>query len=305
MTTRFNSRTTAEEVTAGLDLSGKTFVVTGVNSGLGLETLRVLARRGAHVIGAARTLDKARAACKSVAGDTTPVACELSEMESVRDCARTIDALNTPLDVLICNAGIMAPARLSVKNGLESQFLTNHMGHFLLTYLLQDALKKAPQGRIVMLSSLAHALAGRRAIDYDNLDGSRGYRPWQFYGQSKLANLLTARAFNERLRGTSVTANAVHPGVIGTNLSRDVGGFSGWLLRNPAVSALSERLLNKSVAEGASTQCFVATHPSLEGVGGRYFADNAEARPVIRGNPRGLADRLWEFSVDYLAPYLR
>jgi len=305
MATPFDRRATAEQVTAGLDLSGKTFVVTGVNSGLGHETLRVLAQRGAHVIGAARTLDKARAACKSVAGDTTPVACELSEMESVRDCARTIDALNTPLDVLICNAGIMAPARLSVKNGLESQFLTNHMGHFLLTYLLQDALKKAPQGRIVMLSSLAHALAGRRAIDYDNLDGSRGYRPWQFYGQSKLANLLAARAFNERLRGTSVTANAVHPGVIGTNLSRDVGGFSGWLLRNPAVSALSERLLNKSVAEGASTQCFVATHPSLEGVGGRYFADNAEARPVIRGNPRGLADRLWEFSVDYLAPYLR
>jgi WW domain-containing oxidoreductase len=305
MTTRFNSRSTAEEVTAGLDLSGKTVVVTGVNSGLGHETLRVLAQRGAHVIGAARTLEKARAACKSVAGDTTPVACELAEMESVRDCARTINALDAPVDVLICNAGIMAPARLSVKNGLESQFLTNHMGHFLLTYLLQDTLKKAPEGRIVMLSSLAHALAGRRAIDYDNLDGSRGYRPWQFYGQSKLANLLTARAFNERLRGTSVTANAVHPGVIGTNLSRDVGGFSGWLLRNPAVSALSERLLNKSVAEGASTQCFVATHPSLKGVGGRYFADNAEARPVIRGNPRGLADRLWEFSVDYLASYLR
>lgn len=305
MATRFDRRATAEEVTAGLDLSGKTVAVTGVNSGLGHETMRVLAERGAHVIGAARTLDKAREACESVDGDTTPVACELSEMDSVLECARTINALDVPLDVLICNAGIMAPARLSVKNGLESQFLTNHMGHFLLTYLLQDALKEAPEGRIVMLSSLAHALAGRRAIDYDNLDGSRGYRPWQFYGQSKLANLLAARAFNERLRGSSVTANAVHPGVISTNLSRDVGGLSGWLLRNPAVSALSARLLNKSVAEGASTQCFVATHPSLKGVGGRYFADNAEARPLIRGKPRELAERLWAFSVDYLAPYLR
>ena len=143
MPSTIKAKSTAEEVTAGLDLSDKTFVVTGVNSGLGHETMRVLTSRGAHVIGAARSMDKATAACDSVEGESTPVACELSDMDSVAACARTIQDSGKAVDGLICNAGIMALPELKVKDGLELQFLTNHMGHFLLTYLLQEE-----QGRL-------------------------------------------------------------------------------------------------------------------------------------------------------------
>jgi NAD(P)-dependent dehydrogenase (short-subunit alcohol dehydrogenase family) len=305
MSSTIKAKSTAEEVTAGLDLSDKIFVVTGVNSGLGHETMRVLTSRGAHVIGAARSMDKAAAACDSVAGETTPVACELSDMDSVAACAKTIQDSGVAVDGLICNAGIMALPDLKVKDGLELQFLTNHMGHFLLTYLLQEPLKAAPQGRIVMLSSMAHVMTVRGGIDFDNLDGAKGYRGWTFYGQSKLANLLSARAFNDHLAGTRVSANAVHPGVINTNLARDLGGITGWLQRNPVIIAVMNKLVSKSVPQGASTQCYVATSPDLQGVGGKYFADNAEARPSKYAGSARLKKQLWEFSLDYLDAYIR
>ena len=180
----FNKKSTAEDVTSGLDLSGLNILITGVNSGLGFESMRVLADRGAHVIGAARTLKKAREACKSVQGKTTPVACELSDMSSVAKCAEKVKALAIPIDRIICNAGIMALPKLQVKNGLEMQFLTNHMGHFLLLSLLQETVKESSEGRIVLLSSAAHQLTVKGGINFNNLDGSRGYSAWQFYGQS-------------------------------------------------------------------------------------------------------------------------
>lgn len=299
----FTKKSTAEDVTEGLDLSGKTYVVTGVNSGIGHETLRVLALRGAHVIGLARTLEKAQAACDSVTGNTTPLACELSDMDSVAACAREIVAMGIVVDGLICNAGILAPPELQVVNGLELQFLTNHMGHFLLTYLLQDALKKSADGRIVLLSSAAHRVPVRNGIDFENLDGSAGYKPWRCYGQSKLANLLAAKAFNKRLAGTSVTANAVHPGSIETNIARNARGFVA-AMSNSKLALNISRLFLKSIPQGAATQCYVATRPELKGVGGRYFADNREAKNSKLGNSEDLADRLWDFSVDYLQDYL-
>lgn len=305
MPAKIKARSTAEQVTEGLDLSGKTFVVTGVNSGLGHETLRVLTSRGAHVIGAARSMDKAATACDAVSGTTTPVACELSDMDSVAACAKSIQDSGVAIDALICNAGIMALPKLNVKDGLELQFLTNHMGHFLLTYLLQEPLKAAPQGRIVMLSSLAHTLTVRGGINFDNLDGAKGYRGWTFYGQSKLADLLSARAFNDHLAGTRVSANAVHPGVINTNLARDVAGPIGWFQRNSVMTSISDRFLTKTIPQGASTQCYVATHPDLKGVGGKYFADNDQARPSRHARNESLKRELWEFSLDYLDAYIR
>lgn len=299
----FKSHATAESVTKTLDLSGHTIMITGVNSGLGFETMRVLAARGAHVIAAARTLDKARAAAGKVEGKVSPIACELSCFKSVSECAESIQSMNGDLDVLICNAGIMALPKLTVKHGLEMQFLCNHMGHFLLSYLLKDKLIEA-RGRLVMLSSLAHFYSVKGGINFDNLDGANGYDAWQFYGQSKLANLLTARAFHEHFGDAGLTALAVHPGVINTNLGRDLKGLAGLVLSLPFANKVLEFSGGKTIAEGAACQCYAATHPSVRGLGGRYFSDCKEAISSRPSQDPDLAQRLWNYSLDYLADYL-
>ena len=300
----FTKRSTAEQVTNDVDLKGKTVVMTGVNSGLGYEAMRVLASRGAHVIGLARSFEKATKACADTEGVTTPLACELSDLDSVRECADEILAMNIPIDVVICNAGIMALPELTLKDGLELQFLTNHMGHFLLVYLLQDKLKQAEEGRIVMLSSMGHQMTVKGGIDFDNLDGSQGYKGWKFYGQSKLANLLTANAFDERLQGAGVRANAVHPGVINTNLTRSLDGVLGVFFKLPFAGLLMDHVFGKTIPQGASTQCYVATHPTLKGVGGKYFSDNKEEKTSYYGSNKELADKLWDYSVEYLKSYI-
>ena len=284
----FGYGSSAEDVTAGLDLGGQTILLTGCNSGIGKETLRVLALRGAHVIAAARTEEKARAACADVGGETTPVACELSEPSSVRACAARVKELGRPLNAIICNAGIMALPKLTLEQGYELQFFTNHMGHFILVTSLLDQL--ADDGRVVMLSSDAHKGAPREGIQFDNLDGSKGYSPWAAYGQSKLANLLFAKHLATRLEGTGKTANSVHPGVIHTNLARSM---------NPAVNvvlAIGAPLVLKSAAQGAATQCYVAVHPGPAGVTGQYFADCNVSRPSYNGRNAELAAELWEAS---------
>jgi WW domain-containing oxidoreductase len=294
----FNKRSTAEQVTEGLDLSGKTMVITGVNSGLGFESMRVLTERGAHVIGLARTLEKAQKACAEVDGTTTPLACELSDLDSVLACARSIQKMGTAIDVLMTNAGIMAPQKLSLANGVEMQFATNHLGHFVLIRQLLEQLKAAPAGRIVILSSAAHTMSVRGGIDFGNLDASHGYDPWRFYGQSKLANLLTARALDKRLEGSNVSVNSVHPGIIRTNLGRDAGGF---LIRLMSLFAV---LVEKNVAQGAATQCYVATHPDLDGISAEYFSDCRIARPSRYGRNDLLAEELWQASEELTRGYL-
>ena len=290
-------RSTAEGVTEGIDLTGKTVVITGVNSGLGHESMRVLASRGARVIGLARTREKADTACAAVDGDCHGVACELSDLDSVRECARQVAALGMPIDVLMTNAGIMAPRQLDTANGVEMQFATNHLGHFLLVHHLLDQVKAA-KGRIVILSSAAHTMPVSGGIDFENLDGSRGYSPWRFYGQSKLANLLHARELDRRLRDTGVTVNALHPGVIKTNLGRDAGGF---LMVAAGLLALP---FMKNVGQGAATQCYLAAHPDLEGISGRYFADCKETRTSAWGRDDALAATLWERTEQLLQNYL-
>ncbi|MEP5763307.1 MAG: SDR family oxidoreductase [Halieaceae bacterium] len=293
----FTRRSTAEEVTEGLDLSGKTAVITGVNSGLGLESMRVLASRGARVIGLARTKAKADAACDSVTGNTVGLACELSDLESVRNCVDAINDLDTPIDILMTNAGIMAPMELSVANDVEMQFATNHLGHFVLIEGLRPLVEQA-RGRIVILSSTAHTMTVSGGIDFENLDGSVSYDPWRFYGQSKLANLLHARELARRLEGTGVTVNALHPGVIRTNLGRDAGGF---LVK---VMSLLAPLIEKTVPQGAATQCYVATHPDVEGVSGEYFSDCKVKRSSAWGRDDELARELWLESERLAAGYI-
>ncbi len=289
----FGYGSTAEDVTDGLDLNGRTILLTGCNSGIGKETLRVLAKRGVHVIAAARTVDKAQAACNDVGGATTPVACELSEPVSVRACAAEVAALGRRLDAIICNAGIMALPKLNQKQGYELQFFTNHIGHFILVTSLLDQLGE--RGRVVMVSSDAHHGAPKDGIQFDNLSGEKGYRPWAAYGQSKLANMLFANHLATRLSGTGKTANSIHPGVIHTNLARSM---------NPLVRgalAVGAPLVLKSAAEGAATQTYVAVHPQADGVAGKYFADCNEATPSRHGRDSAMAARLWEVSEKIVA----
>lgn len=294
----FGRRATAQEVTAGLDLSGKTILITGCNSGLGWESMRVLAKRGAHIIGLSRTRRKAMDAAAEIGIDITPVECDLADFDSVVSATRAIEALNLPIDVLMCNAGIMSPPKLQQRYGLELQFVTNHLGHFVLVNRLLERVKQAPAGRIVVLSSLGHLTTVPGGINFDNLSGEQGYAPFTFYGQSKLANLLMSNELARRLAGSKATSNAVHPGVIMTPLMRNLGSVRANL------SKFVSMPFSRSVQQGAATQCYVATAPALEGVSGLYFANCNPAIMSIHGKNPKLARRLWEVSTELTANYL-
>lgn len=288
----FGFASTAEEVTEGLDLSGQTWLVTGCNSGLGLETARVLSSRGAHIIGAARTADKAAHAFAEVgipASQSTAVACELSDLGSVLGCVAAVSALDRRLDGIIANAGIMALPELRQQNGVELQFFTNHVGHFALVTGLLGRL--TDDARVVMLSSGAHRIAHPEGIEFDNLSGERDYQAWRMYGNSKLANILFARSLARRFaaEGSHRTANALHPGVIRTALARnmaDPGGMYDGLVNERGV-------VLKSVGQGAATQCYVATSPALARVSGEYFSDCNVDTPTAAALDDAMADRLW------------
>jgi len=291
--TGFGYNSTAEEVTEGLSLEGKTMLVTGCNSGLGLEAMRVLALRGARVAGTARTLEKAKEACDSVKGSTIPLACELADPASVRACVAEVKKKDLKLDAIICNAGIMALPNLEKAHGIELQFFTNHIGHFILVTGLLDNLTET--GRVVMLSSSAHTQAPKGGIELDNLDGSKGYAGWRNYGQSKIANILFARELARKFEGTKKTANAVHPGVIATNLGRHMTAA----LRIPL--NLFAPLLLKTVPQGAATEVFVATSPKLDGVSGEYFSDCNIDKPRDDAKDAELAKKLWTKSEEIVA----
>ena len=295
----FDDDSTAEEVTAGLNLKGKTILVTGANSGLGYETMRVLALRGATVLALARTRQNADEAVKKVTGTVIPFACDLSSYDSVHLAAEAIKNNNNSIDGLICNAGIMMLPELQLAGGLEMQFVVNYLGHFLLTQLLLPGLNKAPQGRIVLVSSGYYKKAPAGGIDFNNLAGQISYDGLAAYGRSKLAMALYAREFSRRFPTGSVTANALHPGVIATNLGRHMPWYMQW-----GAAALGWAFM-KSVEEGAATQCYVATHPSLAVVSGHFFSD---CNPVLSAdklldNPE-LGKKLWEFSVGQIKKYL-
>jgi NAD(P)-dependent dehydrogenase (short-subunit alcohol dehydrogenase family) len=294
----FGAESTADEVTAGMDLTGKTALITGGNSGLGLETMRVLAARGAHVLCAARTLDKAKEACASVSGKTTPVVIELTDFPSIVTGTDAVRAQGLPIDMLILNAGIMALPELQQVYGMEKQFVTNHLGHFIVGNRLLPQVKAAPQGRVVVLSSSGYLWAPESGIEFDNLSGERDYQPNKMYGQSKLANHLYVRRLARDLAGTTTTANSVHPGVIMTNLGRN---FPQW---QQVAAKLIGWTFMKSIPAGSATTCYVATAPALAGVSGHYFADCNPEVPRGQMENDALADSLWEKSVELTKPYL-
>ncbi|XP_059296609.1 short-chain dehydrogenase TIC 32 B, chloroplastic-like [Lycium ferocissimum] len=299
----FGSASTAEEVTQGIDASALTVIVTGGASGIGFETARVLALRRAQVIIAARNLEAANEAKQRILSENRDARVDiqkldLSSLKSVKAFADNFLALNLPLNILINNAGIMfCPFQLS-KDGIEMQFATNHLGHFYLTKLLLDKMKETAratgiEGRIVNLSSVAHLICPPQGIQFNNINEKKSYQDKVAYGQSKLANLLHANELSRRLQeeGANITVNSVHPGLIMTNLMR----HSAFLMR---ILRVFTCFLWKNVPQGAATTCYVALHPSLKGVTGRYFVDCNEYKPSKLAQDEVLARNLWDFSND-------
>ncbi len=287
----FGYSTTAEEVVGSLDLRGQSWLITGVTSGLGRESARALRWRGARVIGTGRE----QGAAQSVLDDLDPpalegsphpvgLACELTDPASIRECVGRAQQLATPLDGILCNAGVMALPERTLVHGQEAQFFTNHVAHFLLVQGLMS--KLSPTARVVVVSSAAHR--AKRGIEFEDLTLSRNYRPWKAYGHSKLANLLFARSLAQRFEGTGRTANAVHPGVIATNLTRHMPA-----LVQGAMPALSGLAL-KTIAEGAATQVWAAVHPGAAEVNGEYLVDCNVAFSHPNGRDMAMAERLWK-----------
>ena len=294
----FDEHATAEQVTAGLDLSGRIIVVTGCNSGIGLETMRVLAMRGAHVIGTGRTLDKAARACAGVTGATTPVMLELADFNSAVDCAELIGNMVPHVDAVIGNAGMIAGPELEQVNGVEKTFAVNHLGHFIFVNRLLKRVRAAEQGRVVMVSSSAAFRA--EGIEFDNLSGERGYNSMRCYGQSKLANALFSLELAGRLSTTNATANALHPGVIKTHIARN----QPWYIRT--LFDAFGGLFTRSMAQGAATSCYLASSPRLAAVNGSFFVD---CNPIkLSGSnhlyDKDMAAKLWAVSAQLTAKYL-
>ncbi|MEZ0471677.1 SDR family NAD(P)-dependent oxidoreductase [Luteimonas salinilitoris] len=283
----FGPQSTAEEVTRGLDLAGRTAVVTGCNSGIGFEIMRVLALRGAHVIGTARTAEKGREACGRVQGRATPAVLELTDFDSVVACATRIERMDVPVDMLVCNAGIVLGEHQQV-DGLEKQFVVNHLGHFLLTHRLLDRVREAPQGRVVVLGSGDHRRAPPGGIQFDSLSGEGWHA--RGYSHSKLANGLFSLELARRLRGTRATSNCVSPGHVRTNILRNVGNGYGKNAR--------------TVHQGAATPCYVAAHPALAGASGGFYRDFEPAEQSEHQTDAAMAARLWAVSEALTRAYL-
>ncbi|XP_010543328.1 PREDICTED: short-chain dehydrogenase TIC 32, chloroplastic-like isoform X2 [Tarenaya hassleriana] len=292
----FGSASTAEEVTQGIDASHLTAIITG------LETARVLAKRGAHVVIGARNVGAAEAAKREILKHNSSARVhvlhlDLSSVSSVGSFVRDFDSLHLPLHLLINNAGIMfCPFQLS-QDGIELQFATNHIGHFLLTNLLLEKMKKTAkesgvEGRIVNLSSIAHNFTYPHGLRFDSLNDVSRYSDKRAYGQSKLANILHALELSRRLQeeGVNITVNSVHPGLILTNLFQHTALLMKFL-------KYFSFFLWKTIPQGAATTCYVALHPSLKGVTGKYFADCNEVTPSKLARDESLAQKLWDFSV--------
>jgi NAD(P)-dependent dehydrogenase (short-subunit alcohol dehydrogenase family) len=292
MAVKFGAKSTTEEVLAGVDLKGKRILVTGVSAGLGVETARALVAHGADVVGAARDLDKAKRATAEVSqaaaetgGSLEFVELDLASLKSVRAAADKLTADGRWFDVIIANAGVMATPLGKTEDGFETQFGTNHLGHFVFVNRIAKLLKKG--GRLVNLSSAGHR--------YSNVDlndpnfETTPYEPFAAYGRSKTANILFAVEFDRRHRDRGVRATAVHPGGIVTELGRH--------MPDGALDALVQRIQQqraaageppfefKSIAQGAATSVWAGVVVSAEEVGGKYCEDCQIAELIPADSP--------------------
>ncbi len=271
----------------------KVCLITGATSGIGKATAMGLATLGASVVMVGRDRGKGEvvmAEIKEKSGNTSVdlMLADLSSQEEIRRLADEFKEAYPQLDVLINNAGVFRSKRITTADGLETTFAVNHLAYFLLTKLLLDVLKASAPSRIVNVSSGEHSNA---TIDFDDLQGEKGYKGPKAYSQSKLATVLFTYELARRLEGTGVTANCLHPGVVGTNFGSGVSGVSGFMVR-------ALRPLMISPEKGAETSIYLASSPEVEGLSGRYFVKKAEARSSHVSYDERLARRLWEVSAE-------
>jgi len=292
MSDSFGATSTADEVLLGIDLSGKRALVTGVSAGLGVETARALAAHGAEVVGAARDLSKAQDATRPVreqaasGGSLQLIELDLASLESVRRCADGLLAAGKPFDLIIANAGVMACPKGTTVDGFETQFGTNHLGHFVLVNRVASLLRR--DSRLVNLSS-----AGHRYSDVDLDDPNFEHSPYSefiAYGRSKTANVLFAVEFDRRHKGVGIRATAVHPGAIQTELGR----YMTPEVREKLIAEINASQPKdaapfswKSIPQGAATSLWAACRADADAVGGRYCEDCRVAAitkvPGLRG----------------------
>lgn len=287
MTTAFGANSTTDEVLAGGNLQGKRFLVTGVSAGLGVETARTLAAHGAQVVGAARDLDKARAATEQVQNDADAnggsfelVELDLANLESVRACAEGLLAKGEPFDVIIANAGVMAPPLGHTVDGFETQFGTNHLGHFVLVNRIASLIREG--GRLINLSSAGHRYAN---VDLEDPNFEQTpYEPFVGYGRSKTANILFAVAFDKRHRDRGVRAAAVHPGGILTELGRymDPEQIQKMLdqIKQQAAAEGKEAFQWKTIPQGAATSVWAGVVAPADEIGGQY-CENCHVSQIV------------------------
>lgn len=296
----FDAMSTADDVLAGVDLRGRRALITGASTGLGKETARALAAAGASVVLGVRSADKGEAArasiVETVAGADVEVAVfDLSSLASIRAFGAAFAADGRPLHLLVNNAGVMATPFERTADGFELQFGTNHLGHFALTqHLLPQLIASAPS-RIVNLSSEGHRTAG---VDFDDPNYERRpYDMWQSYGQAKSANVLFTLELQRRFGGQGVSAYAVHPGMVNTELSRYMTREAIKELLDRVRSAptnSSGKVSYKSIPQGAATTVYAAT--STEPPPGSYLADCAVATAAAHATDPADAERLWALS---------
>jgi NAD(P)-dependent dehydrogenase (short-subunit alcohol dehydrogenase family) len=285
----FDWDSTAEDVVEGLDLTGRTAVVTGCNSGIGHEVMRVLALNGAHVIGTARTDEKARTACLDIEGRITPVELELTDFDSVVECSDRIKAMSVPIDIVICNAGVLLSESSEV-DGLEAHFVTNYLGHFVLVNRLLDSILAANSARIVMVGSTPVGATPKGGIQFHDLSSDKNWEGGTAYFHSKLAMKLFSLELTRRFEGRNMTSNCVNPGAVDTNIFR----------HEPRQDVINKR----RVAHGAATVCYLATSPFIQGVSGYYFQEFEPVPPGPHMQDSEMASRLWLESERLTEEYL-
>ncbi|QRP44848.1 SDR family NAD(P)-dependent oxidoreductase [Amycolatopsis sp. FDAARGOS 1241] len=303
ITTPFTRESTAADIVAGVDLSGRRAIVTGGASGIGVETARALARAGAEVTLAVRNTEAGHRTAADLSATTGNEAIDVRHLELAdRDSvAKFASDWQGPLHILVNNAGVMAEPLTRTREGWEHQFATNHLGHFGLAVGLHDALERAGDARVVSVSSSAHLRSG---VVFDDIHFERReYEPWSAYGQSKTANVLFAVEATRRWAADGITVNALMPGGIRTALQRHHEG-------NAEFEAVAKDFAWKTPEQGAATSVLLAASPLLTGVSGRYFEDCDEAAPNVPPARDGVAAHaldpaaaalLWEVSLELLA----